>query len=139
MGVEPTKNVLRPSLVLKTSRVTGHDSLPCLVFRYFLYILLIKQSPLLSLWGKYGAKEMAKGYSTEKTASGWVLRIKYKGIRSSQKFNTKHAADVEGRKRTNLIDLGEYSKNTTVSRMSFLDRLKQFIVEAKPSIQSPSD
>ena len=28
MGVEPTKTVLRPSLVLKTSRTTGHASLP---------------------------------------------------------------------------------------------------------------
>lgn len=78
---------------------------------------------------------MAKGYSTEKTATGWVLRVKYRGIRSSQTFSTKHAADVEGRKRTNLIDLGEYSKNTIVSRMSFLERLEQFIAESKPSIE----
>ena len=45
MGVEPTKTVLRPSLVLKTSQHTGTDSLPHAGFTGVLKFCKTEQKP----------------------------------------------------------------------------------------------
>ena len=45
VGVEPTKTVLQPSLVLKTSRDTGLGSLPCPGFTRFFNKCNTEQNP----------------------------------------------------------------------------------------------